>query len=84
MFKLLRYLKKYWFIALLAPTFMVGEVAMDMLLTSYMEKMVDYGIQTMNMDNVVRYGLIMLGIVAIGVLAGSMLADKLFANKEQQ
>ena len=70
MFKLLRYLKKYWFIALLAPTFMVGEVAMDMLLTSYMEKMVDYGIQTMNMDNVVKYGLIMLGIVAIGVLAG--------------
>lgn len=70
MFKLLRYLKKYWYFAILAPLFMIGEVAMDLILTNYMEKMVDYGIQTGNIDNVIRYGLIMLGVLGIGVVLG--------------
>ncbi len=70
MFKLLRYLNKYWYLAMLAPMFMILEVLMDMFLTQYMEKIVDYGIQTNNIDNVVRYGLIMVGIVVVGVITG--------------
>ena len=70
MIKLLKYMKKYWFIALLAPTFMIGEVAMDLSLSQYMEYMIDFGIQTGNMNNVIKYGFIMLGIVLIGVTCG--------------
>ena len=36
MFKLLKYLKKYWYFALLAPIFMIAEVTMDMLVTNKM------------------------------------------------
>lgn len=70
MFKLMRYLKKYWYFAILGPTFMMAEVAMDLMLTSYMEKIVDYGIQTSNLDNIIKYGLMMLAIVFIGVVSG--------------
>ena len=70
MIKLLKYMKKYWFIALLAPTFMIGEVAMDLFLSQYMEYMIDFGIQTGNMNNVIKYGFIMLAIVLIGVTCG--------------
>lgn len=70
MIKLLRYMKKYWYIAILGPLFMVIEVLMDMVLSSYMAKMVDNGIMTGNIDNVIKYGLIMLLIVFVGVLGG--------------
>lgn len=70
MIKLLRYMKKYWYIAILGPLFMVVEVLMDMVLSSYMAKMVDNGIMTGNIDNVIKYGLIMLLIVFVGVLGG--------------
>lgn len=70
MFKLLRYMKKYWYIAIFGPIFMVIEVLMDMVLSNYMAKMVDDGIMTQNLDNVIKYGLIMLAIVFIGVAGG--------------
>ena len=56
--KILKYLKKYWYFALLAPLFMVIEVAMDMMLTKYMQKIVDFGISTNNFNNIIKYGLI--------------------------
>ena len=70
MFKLLRYMKKYWYIAIFGPIFMVIEVLMDMVLSNYMAKMVDDGIMTQNLDNVIKYGLIMLGVVFVGVVGG--------------
>lgn len=70
MFKLIKYLKKYWYFALLAPLFMVLEVAMDMVLAQYMEKIVDLGIQTKNLDNVIYYGSIMIAVLAAGVIGG--------------
>ena len=60
-------MKKYWYIAILGPLFMVIEVLMDMVLSVYMAKMVDNGIMTGNLDNVIKYGLIMLLIVFVGV-----------------
>lgn len=70
MIKIIKYLKKYWYFAILAPLFMILEVAMDLVLSSYMEKMIDEGIMTSNMDNVIKFGLIMLGIVIVGVTGG--------------
>ncbi|MCR5740980.1 MAG: ABC transporter ATP-binding protein/permease [Gammaproteobacteria bacterium] len=70
MHNLNKYLKKYWYFAIFGPIFMICEVLMDLFLTDYMEKMVDFGIQTSNLDNVLKYGLIMLGILAAGVTCG--------------
>ncbi len=67
---ILKYVKKYWYFAILAPIFMLIEVLMDFMLSQYMEKTVDYGIQASNLDNVIKYGLMMLLIVFIGVTAG--------------
>ena len=73
-FRLLRYMKKYWYLAILAPLFMVIEVGMDMVLTMYMQQMVDNGISIGSMENVIKYGLIMIGVLIVGV-AGGMLAN---------
>lgn len=43
---------------------------MDMFLNQYMEKMIDFGIQTTNLDNILYYGGYMVGIVLIGVICG--------------
>ena len=73
MLRLLRYMKKYWYIAILAPLFMIIEVGMDMVLTMYMQKMVDYGISIGSMENVIKYGLIMIGVLILGVAGGKLL-----------
>lgn len=78
MFKLLKYLKKYWWAAILAPIFMICEVAMDMLLANQMKKIIDEGISTGNLDNVVSFGLIMIAMVLFGVICGFL--SGVFAN----
>ena len=78
MFKLFRYLKKYWWAAILAPLFMIGEVAMDMMVTLQMQKMLDEGIQASNIEAVKTIGLSMLGFLAIGVVCGFL--SGVFAN----
>ena len=70
MFKLLRYLKKYWWAALLAPIFMIIEVCMDMMLTGQMQQMIDYGIPSKDLDKILSIGFTMIGIVFIGVIGG--------------
>lgn len=93
MFKLLRYLKKYWFFAILAPIFMFLEVAMDMLVTDKMGEMIDVVnsfTPTMDQANFLKVigntGLVMLGFVLIGVVCGVLsgvfanLASQKFAN----
>ena len=93
MFKLLKYLKKYWYFALLAPIFMVAEVTMDMLVTNKMGTMIDivnsYGPTSNNnqfLNTIVSNGIIMLALVLIGVVSGILsgvfanLASQKFAN----
>lgn len=93
MFKLLKYLKKYWYIALLAPIFMIAEVTMDMLVTNKMGTMIDivnsYGPTSNNnqfLNTIVSNGIIMLALVLIGVVSGILsgvfanLASQKFAN----
>ncbi|MBQ7849277.1 MAG: hypothetical protein IJ343_06090 [Clostridia bacterium] len=41
---MLKYVKKYWIFCLLAPLFMAGEVAMDLIQPDMMADIVDNGV----------------------------------------
>ena len=78
MLKLLRYLKQYWWAAVLAPLFMAVEVFMDMSLTGQMQQMIDYGIPSKDIDKILSIGVTMIAIVFIGVVGGFL--SGVFAN----
>lgn len=73
---MLKYLKKYWFYALLAPLFMIGEVMMDLIQPRMMSNIVDNGVLGLNNNNVgdlhivLTSGLQMIGVVFCGGLFG--------------
>ncbi len=75
---ILKYLKKYWFLALLAPLFMAGEVTMDLLQPKLMSIIVDDGVLGLNNHNVgdlqlvITTGLRMIVLVLIGCFCGVM------------
>ena len=81
---MLKYLKKYWFFALLAPVFMIGEVSMDLLQPELMSRIIDDGVLGLNnggvgnLNTVITIGLKMIGFVALGGICGIMSA--VFAN----
>ncbi|MGN1084883.1 MAG: ABC transporter ATP-binding protein, partial [Lachnospiraceae bacterium] len=68
--RLFRFLKPYWFLALVSPLMMMGEVAADLLQPKLMSNIVDRGLETGDMGYVLRTGLLMLGIVIIGGFFG--------------
>ncbi len=70
--KILRYLKKYWLWAMLAPLFMVGEVSMDLYQPKLMSAIVDKGVLGGNMDIIIKMGLLMLGSVIFGGIMGAL------------
>lgn len=70
--KILRYLKKYWLAAMLAPIFMMFEVLMDLFQPRLMSKIVDEGVLGGDMRLIVVTGLTMLGLLLIGGIAGSL------------
>jgi ATP-binding cassette subfamily B protein len=80
----LKYLKKYWFFALLAPLFMVGEVVMDLVQPKLMSTIVDDGVLGLSNGNVgdlsivINTGIKMIVFVAIGGFCGVM--SGVFAN----
>lgn len=67
---MLKYLKKYWFFCLLAPLFMIGEVAMDLLQPDMMADIVDNGVLNSNMELIVTVGIKMILTVMLGGLCG--------------
>ena len=79
-----KFLKKYWYFALLAPLFMVGEVSMDLLQPKLMNIIVDDGVLGINNGGVGDIGIIlstglkMIGTVAIGGMFGIL--SGVFAN----
>lgn len=81
---MLKYLKKYWFFALLAPVFMIGEVSMDLLQPELMSRIIDDGVLGINnggvgnLNTVITIGLKMVGFVALGGICGVM--SGVFAN----
>lgn len=81
---MLKYLKKYWFFAMLAPVFMIGEVSMDLLQPELMSRIIDDGVLGLNnggvgnLNTVITIGLKMIGFVALGGICGIM--SGVFAN----
>ena len=81
---MLKYLKKYWFFAMLAPIFMIGEVSMDLLQPELMSRIIDDGVLGLNnggvgnLNTVITIGLKMIGFVALGGICGIM--SGVFAN----
>ena len=68
--KIFRYLKPYWFITLLAPVFMVGEVIFDLVQPQYMSQIVDEGVLAGNLSIILPVGLKMLLCVVLGGTCG--------------
>ncbi len=81
---MLKYLKKYWIFALLAPLFMAGEVFMDLLQPRLMASIVDDGVLGLNNNGVgdlqlvLSTGLKMILTVGFGACCGIM--SGVFAN----
>ena len=81
---MLKYLKKYWFFAMLAPIFMIGEVSMDLLQPELMSRIIDDGVLGLNnggggnLYTVITIGLKMIGFVALGGICG--VTSGVFAN----
>lgn len=72
--KLARYLKPYWFFAIISPLFMVGEVLIDLWQPKLMSRIVNTVVQSGDLDTVmntiIQTGLTMLGLVLVGGLMG--------------
>ena len=79
---MLKYLKKYWFFCLLAPLFMVGEVAMDLIQPDMMADIVDNGVLKGDFDLILSVGIRMILTVMIGGLFGILCG--VFANLAAQ
>ena len=75
---MLKYLKKYWFFCLLAPLFMVGEVAMDLIQPDLMADIVDNGVLKNDMRLIITVGIQMILLVMAGGLCGVLCG--VFAN----
>ncbi len=79
-----KYLKKYWFYAVLAPLFMAGEVFMDLLQPRLMATIVDEGVLGLSnqgvgdMNLILSTGVRMILTVALGACCGVM--SGVFAN----
>lgn len=68
--RIFRYMKKYWFYAILAPLFMVVEVLMDLRQPLLMAEIVDVHLINGDIQAIILTGLKMLGLVFLGGVAG--------------
>jgi ATP-binding cassette subfamily B multidrug efflux pump len=68
--KLFKFLKPYWFSAILAPLLMVLEVAMDLMQPRMIQRIVDEGIAQLDLDVVIQTGLLMVGLALLGAVGG--------------
>ncbi len=74
--KLRSYLKKYWFFALVSPIFMIGEVAVDLMLPDKMKTIVNTAVESTDtayvMNFILKTSLEMLLLLIIGGFFGLM------------
>lgn len=68
--KLFRFLKPYWFFAVISPLMMMGEVFADLMQPKLMSGIVDRGLENGDMGYVIRTGILMLLIVLVGGFFG--------------
>lgn len=72
--KIFRYLKPYWYLVLLAPLTMIGEVLMDLFQPKLMSQIVDVGLGEGKNNVILSAGLLMLAFTALGGLFGFLSA----------
>lgn len=70
--KLMKYLKNYWFWAILSPLAMIGEVLADLWQPRLMSVMVNQGVLQGDQQLLVSVGLRMLLIVLMGGISGTL------------
>ncbi len=75
---MIKYLKKYWLWCLLAPIFMLGEIAMDLIQPDMMADIVDNGVLKSDMSVIINTGVRMVILVLFGAFCGIM--SGVFAN----
>ena len=68
--KLVKYIKPYIWFAILAPTFMIIEVAMDLLQPTILEKIIDNGIAKEDSVYIGQMFGLMLAVAFIGLIGG--------------
>lgn len=68
--RIFKYLKKYWFWAILAPIFMVIEVMMDLRLVNLMSELVNKGVMLQNMEIIKSTAIEMILTLIIGIAGG--------------
>ncbi|MEI6157038.1 MAG: ABC transporter ATP-binding protein [Atribacterota bacterium] len=68
--KLLKYLKPYWRMVLLAPLLMIVEVICDLLQPTLLAKILDNGVAQMDIPYIIRTGALMIGITLVGMGGG--------------
>jgi len=78
----LKYVKKYWVFCLIAPLFMVGEVAVDLIQPDLMADIVDNGVLKNDLQLILSVGVKMILLVLLGGFAGVMCG--VFANIASQ
>lgn len=64
--RIFKYLLKYWYFALLAPIFMIGEVLMDLIQPQLMATIVDVYLPAKDIEMIIITGIKMLGLVLLG------------------
>lgn len=79
---MLKYLKPYWYCCILAPLFMLGEIAMDMLQPAMMAVIVDDGVLGGNLSIILSMGLKMVLLIVFGGTTGILCS--VFANTAAQ
>lgn len=90
MFNLIRFIKRYWFVALLGPLFMLLEVCMDLLQPKLMASIVNEGVSSGNLNHIANTGAQMLIVALIGLLGGmgctifSVIASQKFGSDLRQ
>ena len=68
--RIFKYLKPYWFLTLMAPLTMLGEVVMDLLQPQLMSQIINIGLGGNNTEFILKTGLLMLLLVVIGGICG--------------
>lgn len=79
---MLKYLKPYWYCCVLAPLFMLGEIAMDMLQPAMMAVIVDDGVLGGNLPVILSMGIRMVLLIVFGGTTGILCG--VFANTAAQ
>lgn len=80
--KLIKYLKPYWFVALMTPLFMIIEVVVDLIQPKMMSTIVDEGVLGGNMNLIITTGISMILLVILGGIGG--IGSAAFASAASQ